>query len=93
VSYIPKRYGKPEGFPWSPLDGSQAQDRLRTYTVIGPEPKAAMTVSLKTGISLPNTVTQLRQLEIRKAVKRKTDEAGVMRWTRDSGAWFEPPPF
>ena len=52
-----------------------------------------MTVSLKTGISLPNTVTQLRQLEIRKAVKRKTDEAGVMRWTRDSGAWYEEPPF
>jgi hypothetical protein len=52
-----------------------------------------MTVSVETGISLPNTVTQLRQLEIRKVVKRKTDEAGVMRWTRDSGAWYEEPPF
>jgi hypothetical protein len=93
MTYHPHRKGQPEGFPWQPLDGSHATDRLRTYTVTGPEPKAAMTVSVESGISLPNTVTQLRQLEIRKAVKRKTDEAGVMRWTRDDGSWYEEPPF
>jgi hypothetical protein len=85
--------GKPEGFPWSPLDGTHATDRHRTFTVTGPEPKAAMTVSVDTGISLPDTVTQLRQLELRKVVKSKTDDTGVMRWTRADGKWYDPPPF
>jgi hypothetical protein len=93
VTYTPKRIGQPEGFPWSPLDGSQATDRHRTFTVTGPEPKAAMTVSVDTGISLPDTVWQLRQLEKRGIVKHKTDEAGVMRWTRTDSPWYEEPPF
>jgi hypothetical protein len=52
-----------------------------------------MTVSVDTGISLPDTVWQLRQLEKRGIVKHNTDEAGVMRWTRTNSPWYEEPPF
>lgn len=93
MTYTPHRTGKPEGYPFTVLDGAHATDRYRTFTVTGPEPKAAMTVSVETGISLPDTVWQLRQLEIRGIVRHNTDEAGVLRWTRTDSKWYEPLPF
>jgi predicted Rossmann fold nucleotide-binding protein DprA/Smf involved in DNA uptake len=79
--------------PFTVLDGNHATDRQRTYTVTSPEPKAAMTISLETGMSLPDTVTQLHQLHVRGIVKSKTDEAGVIRWSRTDSPWYEEPPF
>jgi hypothetical protein len=93
LSYSPKRIGKPEGFPWYPLDATHPRDRHRLFKVTTATPKAAMMLSVETGIALVDTVWQLRQLEIRKAVKHTTDANGLMTWSRADGRWYEPPPF
>ena len=75
------------------LDGSHANDRRRSLAHVQPQPRAAMEISLITGISLDSTLWQLRQLEIRGQVKHITDEAGVMRWERlPENGWEEKPP-
>lgn len=79
--------------PFTVLDGSHATDRLRTYTVTSTTPKAAMTVSTETGISLPDTVTQLCQLHKRGIVRHSIDDNGVVRWAKTDSPWYESPPF
>ncbi len=84
---------KAEYPPFTVLDGSHPTDRRRTYTVTAPEPKAAMTISVETGMPLADTVWQLHQLSVRGIVKHNVDEVGVVRWIRTDSAWFEEPPF
>ena len=94
MTYSPRRLGKPEGWPFTVLDGSHTTDRRRSLTHIQPQPRAAMEISLITGISLDSTLWQLRQLEVRGQVKHITDEAGVMRWERlPENGWEQRPPF
>ena len=94
MTYTPRYYGKPEGWPFTVLDGSHPVDRRRSLAHVQPQPRAAMEISLITGISLDSTLWQLRQLEVRGQVKHVTDEAGVMRWERmPENGWEQDAPF
>lgn len=95
MTYSPRWKGRPEGYPYMPVvDPAQAVDRHHTYSVTTAEPKPAMTISLTTGKSLPDTVWQLHQLKVRGAVTHTTDDMGVMRWKRKPNTgWDEEPPF
>jgi hypothetical protein len=93
MSYSPKRIGKPEGFPWSPLDGRQPYDRRIALSAIDGT-VTAQTVSKTTGHTVSQTLWSLRQLAVRDQVEHSTDEAGVMRWIRKpENGWEEGVPF
>ncbi len=92
MTYSPHRLGKPEGFPWSPLDGTDPADRRKALAATSET--TAQAVSQATGHTMTHTLWCLRQLEIREQVKHTTDQAGVMRWTRlPENGWEEAVPF
>ena len=93
VTYSPKRIGKPEGSPFSPLDGRQSGDRRIALSAIDGT-VTAQTVSNTTGHTVSQTLWSLRQLAVRDQVDHRTDEAGVMRWIRKpENGWEEGVPF
>ena len=94
MTYTPRRIGKPEGYPFTVLDGTDATQRRRSLAALEPEPRAAMTISLLTGHTLDQTLWELRQLELRGQVKHTTDDGGVMRWVRmPENGWEQDAPF
>ena len=79
---------------WWSWQGPPLHDRVRTYSAVTDEPGPAMTVSLSTGKSLPDTVTELKQLDDLGVVDHSIDAKGVVRWHKaKAGIWDWTPPF
>lgn len=91
--YSPKRKGRPEGWPFSPLDGRQAADRRRSLAKVKAEPQPAQAINEGTAFNMADTLWHLRQLEIRGQVRHTTDTEGVMRWSLTGYEWEARPPF
>ena len=79
---------------WWKWQGPPLHDRVRTYSAVTDEPGPAMTVSLSTGKPLPETVTELKQLDDLGVVDHSISPSGLVTWRKSrANVWDRTPPF